>query len=75
VAGRRYDTIVSNILRGPLRRLAPAIARHMAPGDDVILAGLLNWEEPAVRSRYRAAGLVFTGRIAIEGWHILTFRR
>ncbi len=29
---RRYDLIFANILAGPLRRLAPDLARHQAPG-------------------------------------------
>lgn len=69
-----FDLIVANILSGPLYRLAESMAGHVAAGGTVILSGLLGWEERRVRARYRAAGFVFAGRIAIEGWHTLSFR-
>lgn len=69
-----YDLIVANILSGPLKRLAQGIATHLAPGGTVVLSGLLDYEERGVRAAYAAAGLAFTGRIAIEGWHTLLFR-
>jgi len=73
-AAAPFDLIVANILSGPLCRLAGDVAEHVARGGAVILSGLLGWEERRVRARYRAAGFVFTGRIAIDGWHTLSFR-
>ncbi len=73
-AAAPFDVIVANILSGPLYRLAEAAANHSAASGAVILSGLLGWEERRVRARYRAAGFVFTGRIAVDGWHTLSFR-
>lgn len=75
LTGRRYDLIVANILSRPLRRLAGPISRHVARGGWVVLSGLLDREERAVRARYRVAGLAFAGRVAREGWHTLLFTR
>jgi ribosomal protein L11 methyltransferase len=75
LTGQEYDLVVANILSRPLQRMAAAIARQVAPGGRVILSGLLAREERAVRARYRAAGLVFAGRVAREGWHTLILNR
>ncbi len=36
-----YDLITANILAAPLRRLAPGLAKAIAPGGSIILSGLL----------------------------------
>lgn len=72
---RGFDFVVANILAGPLVRLAPQIARALAPGGVLILSGLLAGQEREVRAAYRGQRLAFTGRRAILGWHTLAFRR
>lgn len=52
-----YDLILANILAEPLTRLAPSIARSLAPNGVAVLSGLLRWQENMVLSFYRAAGL------------------
>ncbi len=37
----RFDRVVANILANPLRLLAPALARLLAPGGELALAGIL----------------------------------
>ena len=56
-----YDLIVANILAGPLTRLAPAIARALAPGGVALLSGLLRWQENLVLGFYRPQGLILRG--------------
>ena len=41
-AGAPFDLVFANILARPLERLAPVIARHLAPGGRVVLSGLLD---------------------------------
>jgi len=52
-----YDLILANILAGPLTRLAPGIARIVAPGGMLVLSGLLRWQENLVLGFYRPLGL------------------
>ena len=60
----RFDLICANILARPLVRLAPSVRRHLTPGGMVILSGLLDYQEAAVRTAYRAQGLRLIGRLS-----------
>jgi ribosomal protein L11 methyltransferase len=72
---RGFDFVVANILARPLRRLAPELARAVAPGGTLVLSGLLASQEREIRAAYCGQRLAFTGRRAIAGWHTLEFRR
>jgi ribosomal protein L11 methyltransferase len=74
-AAAPYDLIVANILAGPLVALAPAIARHLAPGGSVILSGLLDEQKRRVAAMYRAVGLTLSRAISREGWATLVLER
>lgn len=76
----RFDLVCANILARPLVRLAPAIAARLAPGGVVVLSGLLDYQEAAVRAAYRAQGLALvcrlTGRSSDGGlWPTLVMAR
>ncbi|MSP51085.1 MAG: 50S ribosomal protein L11 methyltransferase [Alphaproteobacteria bacterium] len=70
-----FDLIVANILIGPLVRLAPAIARALAPGGRAILSGILDDEEAALIAAYRAQKLALVERIERGSWPTLVFKR
>jgi ribosomal protein L11 methyltransferase len=70
-----FDLIIANILAGPLTRLAPAIARALAPGGMLILSGLLRWQENLVVSFYRPQGLILRGARREGVWSALTLER
>lgn len=70
-----YDLLIANILAGPLVELAPEFARAVAPGGSVLLAGLLETQEAAVRAAYRMAGLRLAARMVRGDWSILWLRR
>jgi len=70
-----YDLIIANILAGPLTKLAPAIARALAPGGMVVLSGLLQWQENLVLSFYRPHGLQFRDARREGVWSALTLER
>ena len=72
---RGFDFVVANILARPLVRLAPELARAVAPHGTLVLSGLLAEQETEVRVAYRRQHLAFVGRRAILGWHTLEFRR
>jgi ribosomal protein L11 methyltransferase len=73
--GAPYDLIFGNILAKPLRRLAPALARLLAPGGEIIVSGLLAGDVRGVVSAYRAQGLALAERLDIDGWASLRLRR
>ena len=64
--GDGFDLIVANILAAPLRAMAPALLRHLAPGGVAVLSGLLADQEREVLESYAPLGL--TRRIALGDW-------
>ncbi|MCH8037627.1 MAG: 50S ribosomal protein L11 methyltransferase [Proteobacteria bacterium] len=64
--GAGFDLIVANILAAPLRAMAPALLRHLAPGGAVVLSGLLADQEREVLEGY--APLALRRRIALGDW-------
>jgi ribosomal protein L11 methyltransferase len=71
----RYDLIVANILAGPLKRLAPELARAASPGGSLVLSGLLARDVAGVVAVYRDHGFGLRRRDLREEWAILTFSR
>ncbi len=70
-----YDLIIANILASPLTRLAPEIAKALAPGGIAVLSGLLQWQENLVISFYRPHGLILRGTRRDGVWSALTLER
>jgi ribosomal protein L11 methyltransferase len=70
-----YDLITANILAAPLRRLAPALARALTPGGEIILSGLLGRDVPGILSAYGTQHLRLVARLDIDGWATLLMRR
>lgn len=71
----RFELILANILARPLQRMAPDLARRLAPGGTAILSGLLTGQEPQVIAAYRSQGLALRHRIRIDGWSTLVLKR
>jgi ribosomal protein L11 methyltransferase len=69
-----FDLVLANILANPLRQLAGAMSRHLAPGGLVILSGLLTPQTGGVIAAYRARGLVPVRHLKIDGWSSLLLR-
>ncbi|HEX8380621.1 MAG TPA: 50S ribosomal protein L11 methyltransferase, partial [Allosphingosinicella sp.] len=70
-----YDLVIANILAGPLIDLAPSVAKAIAPGGRLILAGLLDHQAPAVAAAYRRQGMMLTGRVERGEWPTLVMRK
>jgi ribosomal protein L11 methyltransferase len=70
-----YDLVIANILAGPLIGLAPSVARAIAPGGRLVLAGLLDHQAAAVARAYRREGLMLTGRVDRGEWPTLVMRK
>jgi ribosomal protein L11 methyltransferase len=70
-----YDLILANILAGPLVSLAPDFGHALVPGGHLLLAGLLETQEAAVRAACRRAGLRLAARLVNGDWSILWLRK
>ncbi|MCJ2177120.1 50S ribosomal protein L11 methyltransferase [Novosphingobium album (ex Hu et al. 2023)] len=70
-----YDLIMANILAGPLVSLAPDFGTALVPGGHLLLAGLLETQERAVRAACRKAGLRLAARLVNGDWSILWMRK
>ena len=76
LAGRApYDLVIANILAGPLIALAADFTDAVAPRGHLLLAGLLETQESAVRAAYRTAGFRLAARLVNGDWSILWLRR
>lgn len=53
----RFELVAANLLRGELLPIASEIARRLAPGGSLVLAGLLEADAPGVRAAFAALGL------------------
>lgn len=70
-----YDLLIANILAGPLVELAPDFGHAVLPGGHLLLAGLLETQEPAVRAACRKAGFRLAARMVNGDWSILWLRK
>jgi ribosomal protein L11 methyltransferase len=73
--GARFDIVVANILEEPLRELAPALTRALAPGGALLLSGFTRPQTPALRVLYEGNGLAFVSESHREEWALLMFER
>lgn len=70
-----FDLIFANILAGPLKRLAPALARALSPDGTLILSGLLAMDVAGVVSVYRHQGVALASQSQREGWATLVMKK
>jgi ribosomal protein L11 methyltransferase len=69
-----FDLVTANILAAPLKRLAPDMARHLAPGGVAILSGLLERQAAGVEALYAGWGFRRLHRVDLDGWTALVLR-
>lgn len=70
-----YDLLIANILAAPLVELAADFGAAVVPGGSLVLAGLLETQEAAVRRACRRAGFRLAARKVNGDWSILWLRR
>lgn len=63
-----FDLIVANILARPLMKMAPSIARHLAPGGTVVLSGILASQRWKVLAAFAGQGLYHRHTLWRGGW-------
>jgi ribosomal protein L11 methyltransferase len=70
-----YDLVVANIIARILIELASSLARAVRPGGTVILGGIIDTKEAAVRDAFNDVGLTLVRREQSEDWVSLILRR
>jgi ribosomal protein L11 methyltransferase len=70
-----FDLIVANILARPLMRLAPEMAKHVAPGGSIVLSGILDRQRDAVISAYVGQRFRHVRTLHREGWVTIHLKR
>lgn len=71
----QYDLVLANIIARVLIELAESLAARVAPGGALLLSGVIESKEPAVRRTFDALDLVFDRRNQMEDWVSLVYRR
>jgi ribosomal protein L11 methyltransferase len=71
----RADLVFANLLERALYALAPALARHVAPGGVAVLSGLTQAQARGIEARMHAHGFVLAKRILLDGWVTLVVLR
>lgn len=74
-AGAPYDLVTANILARPLCAMARDLARHLAPGGEAVLSGLLATQSRAVLAAHRRLGLLFRSAVREGEWTTLVLHR
>ncbi|HKX42914.1 MAG TPA: 50S ribosomal protein L11 methyltransferase [Burkholderiaceae bacterium] len=74
LAHGEYDLVYANILASPLKLLAPLLAAHVAPGGDLVLAGILERQADELKAAY-APWLVLEVADNLDGWILMTAHR
>jgi ribosomal protein L11 methyltransferase len=69
-----FPLVVANILAEPLIELAPTLTRTPTLDGTLLLSGLLDRQEAAVRRAYEAQGLRCTATTRDGEWSLLEFR-
>lgn len=69
-----YDLVLANILATPLQVLAPLLCGLVAPGGDLVLAGILERQTADLQQAYRP-WLQLQAADREDGWVLLTARR
>ena len=56
-------------------RMAPALARNLAPGGRAVLSGLLGTQAPEVLDAHRRLGLTLDFQLRLGEWSVLVLRK
>jgi ribosomal protein L11 methyltransferase len=74
LARGEYPLVFANILASPLKLLAPLLSAHVAPGGDLVLAGILERQADELKAAY-APWLALEVSNTIDGWILMTARK
>lgn len=68
-----YPLVLANILATPLKLLAPLLCSHLAPGGQLVLAGILERQAEELQAAY-APWLMLSVSDHEDGWILMTAR-
>jgi len=71
LARGEYPLVYANILASPLKLLAPLLSAHVAPGGDLVLAGILERQADELKAAY-APWLALEVSDSVDGWILMT---
>ena len=74
IAAGTYPLVLANILATPLKLLAPLLAAHLAPGGDLVLAGILDRQADELIAAY-APHVALNVCDSEDGWILMTARQ
>jgi len=74
LAKGEYPLVIANILATPLKLLAPLLCAHVAPGGQLILAGILSRQADELKAAY-APWLALEVSDEEDGWILMTAQR
>ena len=69
----RYQSVLANILATPLKVLAPLLCSHVAPGGQLVLAGILARQADELKAAY-APWCALHVADSDDGWIMMTAR-
>ena len=69
----QYQTVLANILATPLKVLAPLLCARVAPGGNLVLAGILERQAGELKAAY-APYCELTVHESEDGWILMTAR-
>lgn len=67
----QFDMVVANILATPLKVLAPLLCSHVAPGGQLVLAGILERQADELKAAY-APYCSLEVADTLDGWILMT---
>jgi ribosomal protein L11 methyltransferase len=70
-ASGQYQTVLANILATPLKVLAPLLCAHVAPGGNLVLAGILARQADELKAAY-APWCAMQVADTEDGWILMT---
>jgi len=70
-----YDLVVANIIARILIELAPGLAKGVRAGGTLVLGGIIDVKEAAVRDAFHEVGLTLERRDEHEDWVSLVLRK
>lgn len=73
--GSNFDLVVANILANPLIEMSQQIIDSMVPRGTLLLSGVLQSQEPAVRESYVQGGLIHQKTISLNEWVLMVFQK
>lgn len=74
VVSGEYQTVLANILATPLKVLAPLLWSRVAPGGNLVLAGILERQADELKAAY-APYCALTVSDSEDGWILMTAER